>query len=455
MKTRTKLAFLIAGMVLIPILVTLAAVAVRVSRIEREESIPVAATAIGWMHESRDELLGGEYPHDAIEELPNEVDAAAFTPDGQVIASSLPEFEPDSPVDFDFLFQYVTEESYRRNILLQAFGDDPEGGAEGSILLSYPRVPAARVSRDKAIELFLFMGALVVVFAGGMGYLILRGIRSNLLTLEQATARIAAGDLDFELRPRGNDEFASLTSAFDGMRAALKEEYARRSRFIMGVSHDLRTPISLIEGYAEALQDGVVEDEEQRRRYLGVIREKADRLNALVEQLIGFTRLQTSEWRATFAPVPVGPCLRELGSRYRMDCELYGREFTWSVDVPAEVAVEMDEQMATRVFENIISNSIQHTGDGGRIRLEARLDGERVRVEISDDGAGMGEEEAARVFEPFYRGSHSRREGGFGLGLANAKAVAEAHGWEISFTSPEGSGACVVVSMPFSSVNRT
>lgn len=452
MKTRTKLAFLIAGMVLIPIVVTLAAVAVRVSRIEREEKIPVAATAVEWMHESRDELLGGEYPYDAIEELPNDVEAAAFTPGGRVIASSLPEFEADSPVDYDFLFRYVTEESYRRNILLQAFGDDPEGGAEGSILLSYPRVPRARIARDTAIEFFLFVGALVVVFAGGMGYLIVRAMRRNLLTLEQATARIAAGDLDFELRPRGNDEFASLTRAFDGMRAALKEEYARRSRFIMGVSHDLRTPISLIEGYAEALQDGVVEDAEQRRRYLGVIREKADRLNALVEQLIGFTRLETSEWRATLAPVPIAPFLSELGRRYRMDCELYGRDFTWSVDLPAEIAVEMDEQMATRVFENIISNSIQHTGAEGRIRLEARPDGDRVRVEISDDGAGMSEEETARVFEPFYRGSQSRREGGFGLGLATAKSVAEAHGWEISVSSPAGSGACVAVSMPFSSV---
>ncbi len=442
-------------MVLIPIVVTLAAVAVRVSRIEREEKIPVAATAVEWMHESRDELLGGEYPHDAIEELPYDVEAAAFTTEGKVIASSLPEFEPDEPLDFDFLFRYLTEESYERNILLQAFGDDPEGGAQGTILLSYPPVPRERITRDRAIEFFLFMSALVVVFAGGMGYLILRGIRSNLFTLEQATGRIAAGDLDFELRPSGNDEFASLTRAFDEMRAALKEEYARRSRFIMGVSHDLRTPISLIEGYAEALQDGLVEDAEQSKRYLGVIREKADRLNALVEQLIGFSRLQTSEWRATLEPVAIAPFLRELGRRYRMDCELYGREFSWAVELSEKTVVDMDEQMATRVFENIISNSIQHTGNGGHIRLEARPDADRVRVEISDDGPGMSSEEAMRAFEPFYRGSSSRREGGFGLGLANAKAVAEAHGWEISARSREGSGASVVVSMPLSSVKRT
>ncbi len=508
MRTRTKLAFLIVGTVLIPLLVTTTTVAMRVARIEREEPATGVA-AYRWVQENARELLHGEEPQETVQARPAGSEIASFTADGTVRASSLREFSVGAEVDYARVFRIVADSGQEWGAWLQSFPslpshtDPPEvppspeagsppgqpeagvdadtppaqEGATGAVLVVHHLSSAGQLERMQVTEAFLFGGAALVAFAALMGYGILRGIRRNLLTFEEATERIAAGDLDFEIHPTGKDEFAALSRSFDEMRRALKEEYARRARFIMGVSHDLRTPISLIEGYAEALQDGLVRDETRRAHYLHVIREKAGRLESMVSELLDLTRLETGEWRKTLKPIRIAPFLTELGRRLEMDCSLYSRSFSYHISVPAQHHVLMDDQMVTRVFENIFANALQHTDEEDRIELTADVvlpdfqetqdsfcgagfsrpsksaagtrDGSRpsVRVGFCNTGPGMSEEERKHAFEPFFRGSPARRDGGFGLGLANAKAVVDAHGWEISIVQTDNR-LCFVLLMP-------
>ena len=159
--------------------------------------------------------------------------------------------------------------------------------------------------RNQLLLVVMYSTVTLLVFSSLMSLLILRSLNGSILKLEGATRRIAEGDLDFELPARGNDQIASLTRSFDSMRRALKEEYARRSRFIMGVSHDLRTPLTLIQGYVEAISDGFAAEPDAQKKYLSIILDKTHALEAMIGELIEFVKMETGEWRMTHRDVPV------------------------------------------------------------------------------------------------------------------------------------------------------
>ena len=238
----------------------------------------------------------------------------------------------------------------------------------------------------------------------------------------------------------GDDEVSSLTRSFERMRTALKEEFARRARFIMGVSHDLRTPLALIQGYVEAVTDGLADDPETRRKYLAIVRDKTRALDAMVTDLIEFARMDTGEWKTTHRPVRIAPFLRPIAQRYVEDAAVLHRSFRHAIELPDDLEVPMDEALTGRALENLIGNAIRYTGEGGSIELRATLDGGVPVISLRDTGIGIPAEDLPRIFDPFYRGTNSRREQGFGLGLATVKSIVEGHGWTIDVSSEVGCG---------------
>ena len=312
-------------------------------------------------------------------------------------------------------------------------------------LISFPRPSFSRTVTDRRWEGLLFASGVLVLFVSLMAYIMLRQLKTLILSLEDAAKRIAGGDLEFALSSAGTDEFSSLTESFEQMRQSLKEEYARRSRFILGVSHDLRTPISLIQGYAEALQDGYAKDPEKAATWLAVIREKAARLDELVSELLDFSRVETETWRQSLKPVNLAEFLQGLADRYVLDAELVGRTFTSRIELSADTRVAMDERLVRRAFDNIVGNALRYTQDGGTVLLRARRGDECIYIDIADDGRGMDPQQAAQAFEPFYRAENARSSHGFGLGLATARSVLEAHSWSISLESEPNTGTTVTV----------
>jgi len=289
----------------------------------------------------------------------------------------------------------------------------------------------------------------LLVFATVASVLIVRSLTRSITQLETATRRIAGGDLSFELRARGRDEIASLTRSFEHMRLALREEEARRSRFIMGVSHDLKTPLALIQGYVEAIADGYAEGKPQTlERYLDILREKSRSLDGMIDSLLDFARMETAEWQLTHKRVRAADFLLAMGKRFSEDALLLGRTLSCSVDIPAETEVSMDEALVTRALENLVSNAVRYTDAGGTIEITATSSPDRITLAVRDGGMGIPAEEIERIFDPFYRGTGSRREDGHGLGLAVVKWVIESHGWSIGVSSRVGEGATFTVTMP-------
>jgi signal transduction histidine kinase len=287
---------------------------------------------------------------------------------------------------------------------------------------------------------------LLFVFCASVITFIARSIASSVTSLEGATKRIAGGNLDTAITVKGGNEITSLSASLNTMRLSLKEAQTRRSRFIMGVSHDLRTPLALIKGYTEAIADGMADAPEMLEKSLEIIGAKISQLEEMIDDLINFVKLDSGEWRSNLEKRALKPILENYAARLTSDGSLLGREVVTHIDIPGTLEIPVDERLFIRALENLSGNALRYTNEGGTVRLEAELsDAKTLLIRISDNGCGIPPEDLPFIFDPFYRGSNSRREEGKGLGLSVVKSVVDSHGWEIGVKSTFGQGSVFTV----------
>jgi signal transduction histidine kinase len=326
----------------------------------------------------------------------------------------------------------------------------------GTLILGIPSPPASggkRPPRRPPLYLrILDRGALgfgaFVLFASVMVFFIVRSVNRSTRKLEYATRRVAEGDLNFELVPRGNDELASLTRSFESMRRELGESRAQRSRFLMGVSHDLKTPLTSIEGYLEAVRDGLADTPEKLTRYLSIIGEKTGVLKERIVHLIDYVKMETGEWKLNNERVLLADFLRNVAAVCGEEASLFKRSFAAHIDLPPGLAVCGDRSLLTRAFENLMSNALQYAGENDSISLDALKAGEEVTIAFSDTGPGIPRDQIQRIFEPLYRGSTSRSGRGTGLGLTVVRSIFNSHGWTIGVDSSPGEGVAFTIVVP-------
>ncbi len=269
---------------------------------------------------------------------------------------------------------------------------------------------------------------------------------SSIRGLSEAVRRMSRGDLVFALEGRGDDEVAMLYRAFDDMQRELAEARDSRSRFLMGVSHDLRTPLTSIKGYLQALEEGMAGDPSMREKFLGILKAKAELLENRIQELIEFAGLETAAWRANLVDLRLRDFLEEIASAAAGDAEVSDRKFSSRIRVSSETVVRADPRLFLHVLENLLSNAMRYTRPGDAIALEAEEDDAHISVVVRDDGPGIPTADRKRVFEEFFRGTRARNEEGLGLGLSIVKSVVSAHGWKVSLS--EDAGASFVISIP-------
>lgn len=215
-------------------------------------------------------------------------------------------------------------------------------------------------------------------------------------------------------------------------KTAYRKDYEKRRNLMLSdIAHDLRTPITTISGYAKALNDGMVTDEQKKREYLAAIENKSARMNNLINLLYEYVKLDSDNFTLKKEKVDLAELLRENAALLYQDVEEKGMELV--VDIPeARCEVEVDPLQISRVVTNLINNSIRHNEAGTTITLEFKDVFYNREIIISDDGTPIEESVVDHIFEPFAVGDTSRRtKGGSGLGLSIAKRIVEMHGWEI------------------------
>jgi signal transduction histidine kinase len=228
----------------------------------------------------------------------------------------------------------------------------------------------------------------------------------------------------------------------------LKEGEEARKNVLSNVSHDLRTPITAIRGYSELMLTAEGMDEDQKRTYLTNIVRRSEQMERIVSDIVELTRMEASDAEFMFTDLSVCEMLDELVTMYSLDLEGTGKHL--SIDIPEDdlLIVKADPKKFSRVFENLISNSINYTHDEAEIVVKAWRTGkdlpvteQKVHISVKDNGVGIPPDEQSRIFDRFYRARNSGINiKGTGLGLAIVKLICDRHNADIRVTSDIGKG---------------
>jgi len=301
-------------------------------------------------------------------------------------------------------------------------------------------------SRNFMLITSFALGALLV--AGLMSFLILRSTDKAIKNLIDDTATVASGKLDHEVKGSGAEELRSLAESINRMRITLRDMISRRMNMLIGVSHDLKTPIALIQGYTDALSDNMASDEATRIHYLEIIREKSAQLEDLVSDLIEFMKID--DLNMPQETVDTASLMISLGKRFEEDARLLGLELvygfgqlgsTLSKEAPPNIPkIKMNRMLFERAVENLVSNAFRYTGPGGKVEFMMKVEEGVPVLIVADNGPGIPDDELPYIFDAFYRGTHSRKEAGHGLGLTIVKSVVDLHGWSIEARNRKSPG---------------
>lgn len=297
--------------------------------------------------------------------------------------------------------------------------------------------------------LFLVIGTIAV-----LTWLVSRSVIRPLGTLEAAARRLGEGDLEPGTLPQNPPEFRRVGLTLDDLRRRLKESLLdrqaleeERRTWVASMSHDLRTPLSVIRGYAEGLRDGVASTPEKQARYHAVILERAQQLERQVDDLFQWARWDWGQPQLRLQALDLADQLTVAWKAWTS--ESADLTVDW-LPPPGAWPVLADPLALRRIFDNLARNVIQHAGPQPRLHVDLSDDGSHWVVSFRDEGPGMAPEVLPRVFDRFYRGDPARNpgQGGGGLGLTIARVLAEGHGGTLeAANAPEG-GAIFTLRLP-------
>jgi len=309
-------------------------------------------------------------------------------------------------------------------------------------------VPAASVQSNwlRLIPTFLFAAGISLAISIVAAAILARSIVQPIDRVTAASEAMARGDYDQNIEVRGQDEVARLGASFNRMAREVANSNRTMRDFLANVSHELKTPLTSIQGFSQAMVDGALRTPADYAEAGQIISEETTRMRRLVDDLLQLSRLESGQVAMERRPLDLGGMLRS--SVRRAERAAQEREVSLDLDLLALPTVQGDEHWLEEVFGNLIDNALQHTPPSGRVTVRARPAGARVIVEVHNTGSHIPPEELPRVFERFYQVDRSRASKGAGLGLAIVREVVMAHGGEVEANSSPSDGTTFVVRLP-------
>jgi two-component system phosphate regulon sensor histidine kinase PhoR len=227
-----------------------------------------------------------------------------------------------------------------------------------------------------------------------------------------------------------------------------------RQEFLSNVSHELRTPLTAILAFVETLEEGALEDQQNNRRFLGVIRRNAERMRNLIDDILDLSAIEAGNVPIESAAIPLRELVDDISTA--LSSRAADRAVSIRNEVDPEVEVFADHRRLEQMLTNLIDNGLKFNHPGGTVRIQYHS-GQMDRITVTDEGEGIAPEHLARIFERFYRvdRARSREMGGTGLGLAIVKHLARLHGGEVSVQSSLGQGSTFVIDLPHQPTGAT
>ena len=335
----------------------------------------------------------------------------------------------------------------KAQVLLKQIDFQYSDGSEGSAFIVTNVGSLIPEVKNLFVEIIVCI-FLVLVFTACV--LIIWIYRSVMGPVGKATKSIKEGNLDFELPVETDDELGQLCGDLEDMRKRLKNTAEEKLKFdkenkelISNISHDLKTPVTTIKGYAEGIMDGVADTPDKVAKYVRTIYNKASEMDVLINELTLYSKIDTNRIPYNFTILSVNNYFNDCSEDLSLDLEAKNVEFGYFNYVEPEVKVIADPEQIKRVVHNIVNNSVKYMDkDKPKINLRVKDVGDFVQVEIEDNGKGIASKDLPNVFERFYRTDASRNssKGGSGIGLSIVKKIIEEHGGKIWATSREHTG---------------
>jgi signal transduction histidine kinase len=279
----------------------------------------------------------------------------------------------------------------------------------------------------------LCQSALVgMVIAFVLAFVISRNIARSLQRLAQGAAAVAEGHYDQTIPTTGPPEIRAVAAAFNHMSGEVQATQQAQQDFMANVSHDLKTPLTSIQGYAQAIMDGAASDPVQAAN---VIYDEAGRLNRMVVELTDLARLEAGRLSMKMAAIDMGQVTAAVGQRLSVVAREKG--IMLHVQASAMPPIAGDGDRLVQVLTNLVSNAIKYTPEGGQVWVKTQVNNGGVEVSVKDTGMGIAPQDLPRIFERFYQVDRARGPArGTGLGLAITHEIVQAHGGKLTVSSP-------------------
>jgi signal transduction histidine kinase len=348
--------------------------------------------------------------------------------------------------------QYEVGQQFTRSELERAVPIQVDGQTVGWMLFGQTPIQVRDLPGSPELDFLdrmqqaLIWGALgATVVALLIGIFLARTISRPVRELTSATKRVASGELGIQVPVRTEDELGELANSFNQMSADLAQSTEVRRQMTADVAHDLRTPLSVILGYTEALNDGKLEGTPQM---YGIMHSEAQHLSHLIDDLRFLSLADAGELPLEYRDVDPLDLLNRTAAAYQAVAGQ--KEIDLQVQVTPNLPdLHVDPVRMAQVLGNLTSNALRHTPAGGTVNLVAKTSEKGVQLQVRDSGSGIDAADLPYIFHRFYRGDRSRQQNGeAGLGLAIAKSIVEAHGGSITAESILDAGTIFTITLP-------
>lgn len=320
----------------------------------------------------------------------------------------------------------LTHPRFGNRFMMIGIPVETTGKISGAIIINMPMAPvedtASILKRQFYFITFILLAAALLI-----SFLISRSFTRPILEIKKASEKMASGDFTARIKTINHDEIGKLADTINNLGQQLFKNEQLGKDLIANVSHELRTPLSLIRGYSETIRDVTGNSPEKREKQLGIIIDETERLRRIVDDILNLSQLQAGYLKLDKSNFHVKEVLDSVVNHYGVLSEKTGVQIIQQYSF--DTMIEADKIRIEQVLYNLINNGFNHTPEGGTITVGAIDSFDAVRIEVSDTGSGIPEEDIEHIWDRYYKSEITsvRRTVGTGLGLAIVKSLLEAH----------------------------
>ncbi|MGP9043182.1 MULTISPECIES: HAMP domain-containing sensor histidine kinase [Cytobacillus] len=378
--------------------------------------------------------------HIMLMESETETDVIITDTNNNIIASS-------NSLLNKYVDSQISERTTNEDFLVGNWKDDDfiftvnaigNNGKEVGLVYTFQNTDKIHILVKKLNENFFFVGVFTLILTFIVITFLSYALAKPLVKMKEATSKIIEGDFSISLPNIKNEELGDLSKSITRLAKDLNYLQLERKGFLDSISHELKTPLTLIKGYADIIYNRELSDEE-KDKYIVIIRKEAHRLSILIKDLFTLAKMDKNAFKIEKKEIRLDHLFYSIEEKFMW--ELNDKNMELITNCPRNLSIIADPFRLEQILYNLIDNSLKYSF-GTKIYLSAQLKNGYIYITTSDNGVGIPKEDIPYIFNRFYRVDKSRKRssGGAGLGLSIVKEIVFAHGGEISFTSKNGKG---------------